>query len=97
MFFGLRGNYRYAKCQDCASIQLNPLPTKAELDLAYATQYSTSNQQGSYPEEILRNGRPLYQAVSGALRQAGLRAGHVLVLNHIFVCRVPDESPGEAR
>lgn len=79
-FFGRRGEYSYARCTVCRTIQLSPLPTEAELERAYAEDYATSGHQGTDPDAIVRGSRPFYDAVLDGLRAAGVTNGRVLDL-----------------
>lgn len=56
-FFGTRGKYTYYKCSVCNTLQLNPMPSKEELSLAYAKQYATAGHYNeSYDTSLVRSG-----------------------------------------
>jgi len=50
-FFGKRNGYDYFKCNDCSTIQLNPLPSEEQLTLLYEKQYSKSGHHDTSPSK----------------------------------------------
>ena len=75
--FGYRDGYDYFKCNDCGTIQLNPLPSEAQLSLLYKKEYSKSGHHDSYPDESRRLKQRLWNDIKRALTRY-LPKGRVL-------------------
>src|SRR5689334_20487575 len=75
-FFGERVGFTYARCDRCGTIQLCPLPSAADLELAYAHDFIAGGHHYS-PEEALRGGRPFFGRLAEQIR-SGTSTGPVL-------------------
>lgn len=79
-FFGRRGQYTYASCKGCGTLQLAPFPSKEDLNCAYIDDYATSGHQGSDPDAIYTISGPFYTAVLKELKRTSHPPGMVLDL-----------------
>lgn len=75
--FGKRRNYDYRRCIQCGTIQLAPLPSKADLDEAYNQEYASAAHIDPVPEARNAAGEKHFRAILDALRDHGVR-GRVL-------------------
>ena len=63
--FGPYSNYTYCRCLDCGTIQLSPMPDKAEIKRAYETEYAALKLD---PDVWRRVSRPYYDSIIKVLR-----------------------------
>jgi hypothetical protein len=71
--YGGQGAFRYARCGACGTIQLDPLPTRAELDAAVAAEYAGAGHYQGDPERNLPASRTYHASIVRALRDHGAR------------------------
>ena len=77
-FFGTRDSYTYARCSQCQTLQLSPMPSTEDLERAYSEDYARSGHYGTDPEAIFDAVAPFYRAVLRELRLANLPPGPIL-------------------
>jgi len=75
--FGSRLNYSYHRCVRCRTLQLVPMPDKAELDDAYKNAYASVGHIDPDPETWTAITRPRRQAVLDVLEDHAVK-GKVL-------------------
>lgn len=63
--FGPHSGYTYCRCHDCETIQLSPMPDKAQMARAYETEYGAQKLD---PEVWRRVSRPYYDSIIKVLR-----------------------------
>jgi SAM-dependent methyltransferase len=67
-FLGKKLNYFYSTCDACKTVQLSPLPGKAELEKAYSDSLYAANIHGQGdPTSIHESSRPYYMCIADAL------------------------------
>jgi SAM-dependent methyltransferase len=66
-FYGRRGEYEYHRCAACGTIQLVPLPTREELERAYAEIYATTEHINPDPARSRQEARSHHEAILRAL------------------------------
>ena len=77
--FGSRLGYTYFRCSSCGSLQLEPLPSKSELLLAYGKEYASDGHCDTDAEVRRGTANPYYRAIVDALAR---HEGKGPVLDH---------------
>lgn len=62
LFCSLEG-FEYHICEGCGTLQLNPMPTKDELNRAYAEEYAKSGHMPVDTAFSIRSSQPYYDAI----------------------------------
>ncbi len=96
-WFGHCSGHTYMRCRGCGSIQLHPIPGKAQMLQAYTEEYSSAEHYGSDPGICTRSARNYYNCILAALRDYGVRGSLLdigagwgglcdLLIQHGFQC-----------
>ncbi len=72
-YFGPREGYTYCRCESCGSLQLEPIPSAAELARAYRDDYARSGHIDRDPETWTAAAEPHYRGVLQTLAAHGVR------------------------
>lgn len=72
-YFGPREGYEYFRCRSCGTLQLDPMPTPAELEAMYREKYATSGHINSDPAEWTAAAEPHYRGMFDTLVSHGAR------------------------
>lgn len=79
-FFGPKSNFSYWVCDECTTIQLAPVPSRAQVEQAYSEcNYSTDTHGQGDPDEVRKSNTRYYESLATAL--ADHRA-HGLVIDY---------------
>lgn len=68
-YFGERNGYRYFRCSNCHTLQLEPMPTKSQLAELYDKEYATAGHCQDTPESRNKHAVPQFNAISTVLLQ----------------------------
>jgi SAM-dependent methyltransferase len=66
--FGPRLQYEYHRCIQCGTIQLYPLPSRTELERAYAAEYATAGHYEGNADLCRWSARTYYQGIARAMK-----------------------------
>lgn len=72
-FLGEKSRYSYHVCQSCKTVQIYPVPSRSDVEDAYAdSQYATAAHGQRDADEIRKSSRPYYTSLAATLRDHGV-------------------------